>query len=68
VFIGGGDAALHAIDKATGKDLWQGSLPGPANGTPVTYQTREGHQFVVIAVGGGKDASLVAFKIEASRD
>jgi quinoprotein glucose dehydrogenase len=68
VFIGGGDAALHAIDKATGRDLWQGSLPGPANGTPMTYQTREGHQFVVIAVGAGKDATLVAFKIEAPRD
>ena len=68
VFIGGGDAALHAIDKATGRDLWQGSLPGPANGTPMTYQTREGHQFVVIAVGASKDATLVAFKIEVPRD
>jgi quinoprotein glucose dehydrogenase len=68
VFIGGEDTALHAIDKTTGRDLWQGSLPGPANGTPMTYQTRAGHQFVVIAVGASKDATLVAFKIEAPRD
>jgi quinoprotein glucose dehydrogenase len=68
VFIGGEDTALHAIDKATGKDLWQGPLPGPAKGTPMTYQTREGHQFVVIAVGAGENATLVAFKIEGTRD
>lgn len=68
VLIGGEDAALHAIDKATGKDLWQGVLPGPAKGTPMTYQTSEGHQFVVIAVGGGEYATLVAFKIDAPRN
>jgi quinoprotein glucose dehydrogenase len=68
VFIGGEDTALHAIDKATGKDLWLGPLPGPAKGTPMTYQTREGHQFAVIAVGAGEGATLVAFTIEAPRD
>lgn len=68
IFIGGEDTALHAIDKATGSDLWQGSLPGPAKGTPMTYQTREGHQFVVIAVGSGENATLVAFKIGTARN
>jgi quinoprotein glucose dehydrogenase len=68
IFIGGEDAALHAIDKTTGRDLWQGTLPGPAKGTPMTYLTREGHQFIVIAVGSGENATLVAFKIKASRN
>jgi quinoprotein glucose dehydrogenase len=68
VFIGGEDAALHAIDKTTGSDLWQGPLPGPAKGTPMTYRTRDGHQFVVIAVGAGENATLIAFKIRASSD
>jgi quinoprotein glucose dehydrogenase len=64
IFIGGEDAALHAIDKTSGKDLWQGPLPGPSKGTPMTYLSREGHQFVVIAVGSGENATLVAFKID----
>ena len=29
VFIGGGDAAFHAIDKATGHDLWSAPRPRP---------------------------------------
>ena len=33
----------------------------------MTYQTREGHQFVV-AVGAGEKATLVAFKLEAPRN
>ena len=68
VFIGGEDTSLHAIDKVTGKELWQGPLPGPAKSTPMTYQTREGHQFVVIAVGAGEKATLVAFRLDAPRD
>jgi quinoprotein glucose dehydrogenase len=68
VFIGGEDTALHAIDKATGKELWQGPLPGPAKSTPMTYQTREGHQYVVIAVGAGEKATLAAFKLEVPRN
>ena len=58
--MGGGDTSLHAIDKETGKDLWQGALPGRANSNPMTYQAG-GRQWVVIAVGQGADASLVAF-------
>jgi quinoprotein glucose dehydrogenase len=61
VLIGGGDGALHAIDKATGREIWQADLPGRATATPMTYRTRAGHQFVVIATGVGKGASLVAF-------
>ena len=68
LFVGGGDMALHAIDKATGEDLWQGQLPARSHGTPMTYRSREGHQFVVIATGSGADASLVAFSVEDGAD
>jgi quinoprotein glucose dehydrogenase len=63
LFVGGGDNALHAIDKATGRELWRVSLPARSHGTPMTYRTSEGHQFVVIATGSGSEASLVAFSL-----
>jgi quinoprotein glucose dehydrogenase len=67
LIIGGGDGALHAIDKATGRELWQAELPGRATATPMTYRTRAGHQFVVIATGVGKGASLVAFGLSGDK-
>jgi quinoprotein glucose dehydrogenase len=60
-FVGGEDMSLHAIDKTNGKDLWQGALPARSYGDPMTYRTRSGKQFVVIAVGQGADAAIVAF-------
>ena len=61
VFLGGGDPYLYAFDKATGAEIWRGGTTYPANGNPMTYRTRSGRQFVVIATGSGQDASLVAF-------
>ena len=48
------DKRFHAFDKATGKLLWETTLPFAGNATPITYELR-GRQFVVIAAGGGKD-------------
>jgi quinoprotein glucose dehydrogenase len=62
-FVGGEDMSLHAIDKANGKDLWTGPLPARSYGTPMTYRTRSGRQVVVIAVGQGEGAALVAFAL-----
>jgi glucose dehydrogenase len=61
LFVGSEDMFLHAIDKKTGKDLWQGALPARAFGNPMTYRTKSGKQFVVVAVGAGEKAELVAF-------
>ena len=63
VFIGGGDDALYAFDKDTGKEIWSGALPRRTSGTPMTYRARSGRQFVVVATGGGTDAALVAFAL-----
>jgi quinoprotein glucose dehydrogenase len=62
-FVGGEDTSLHAIDKATGKDLWQGPLGTRSYGVPMTYRTASGQQFVVIAAGQGADAKIVAFSL-----
>jgi quinoprotein glucose dehydrogenase len=69
VFIGASnfDRKFHAFDKATGKLLWETTLPAAGNATPATYEI-DGRQFVVIAAGGGKSGaasggSYVAFAL-----
>jgi len=64
VIGGGGDLALHAINAANGAEVWHASLPRRVNGTPMTYRSKAGRQFVVVATGGGEDASLVAFALD----
>ncbi len=64
VFAGGGDMALHAVDLASGAERWRMPLQRRANATPMTYRSRSGRQFVVIATGAGEDAALVAFALE----
>ena len=64
VFVGGGDSALHAIDAESGKELWEGTLPERSHGTPMTYRTSSGRQFIVIASGSGNNAVLVAFALD----
>lgn len=48
------DKKFRAFDKATGRLLWEATLPFAGNATPATYEVN-GRQFVVIAAGGGKD-------------
>jgi quinoprotein glucose dehydrogenase len=42
---------LQAFDAGTGKELWHGALPVPAQSTPMTYMLH-GRQYVVICAGG----------------
>jgi quinoprotein glucose dehydrogenase len=63
VFIGGGDPYLYAFDKATGREVWRVPTPFRTSGNPMTYKTRSGRQFVVIATGAGPDATLAAFAL-----
>ena len=46
------DQYLRAFDVETGKELWKGALPAGGQATPMTYQSRDGKQYVVIAAGG----------------
>src|SRR5262249_36966642 len=56
LFIGASnfDKKFRAYDSATGKLLWETTLPFSGNATPATYSVK-GRQYVVIAAGGGKD-------------
>jgi quinoprotein glucose dehydrogenase len=50
------DRKFHAYDKATGKLLWEATLPAGGNATPATYEVN-GRQYIVIAAGGGKSGN-----------
>ncbi len=54
---------LHVFDKATGAHLWEAvpPIPGPM-ATPMTY-LHKGKQYVVMAVGNGLNAGLVAYAL-----
>lgn len=64
VFISGGDQFLYAFDTSTGRELWRGAIPFASAGNPMTYRTRSGRQFIVIATGAGADNALVAFALD----
>lgn len=68
------DARFRAFDSRTGKELWTVRLNAAAEATPMTYQGRDGRQFVVIASTGGgffgnpvTDDSIVAFSLDSAR-
>jgi quinoprotein glucose dehydrogenase len=69
VFIGATnyDRAFRAFDAASGKVLWQTTLPAAGNATPAVYEVG-GTQYIAIAAGGGKwgapsGGSYVAFAL-----
>jgi quinoprotein glucose dehydrogenase len=46
------DEKFRAIDKKTGKTLWEFQLPVGGYATPATYEV-DGKQYIVVAAGGG---------------
>lgn len=55
VFIGGTrDKKLRAIDKDTGKTVWETTLPAVANATACTYMS-DNKQYIAISVAGDKE-------------
>ncbi len=53
------DKKFRAFDKATGKLLWETTLPFSACATPATYEI-DGRQYVVIGAGGQRDPATPA--------
>nr|WP_233281988.1 glucose/quinate/shikimate family membrane-bound PQQ-dependent dehydrogenase [Pseudomonas mangiferae] len=52
-FLGGTlDQYLRAYDVRSGRVLWEGRLPAGGQATPMTYQGRDGRQYVLIVAGG----------------
>ena len=72
VFVGAtDDARFRAFDSKTGRELWTVKLKGVAEATPITYEGRDGKQFVVIAATGGgffgnpvTDDSIIAYALD----
>ena len=72
IFVGAtDDARFRAFDSKTGKELWTVQLPGAAEATPMTYEGRDGKQYVVIAATGGgffnnpvTSDSIIAYALE----
>ena len=75
VFVGAtDDARFRAFDSKTGKELWTVKLTGAAEATPMTFEGRDGKQYVVItSTGGGffnnpvTDDTIVAFALDDSK-
>jgi quinoprotein glucose dehydrogenase len=54
VFIGATtDAKFRAFDSRTGKELWVTKLNDVARSVPITFQGKDGRQYVAIMAGGG---------------
>jgi glucose dehydrogenase len=54
VFIGAtNDHYFRAFDAKTGKVLWESKLEAGAYATPVTYQGKDGKQYIAISAAGG---------------
>ena len=47
----------------TGHEVWRGKVPYQNNANPMTYRTKSGRQFIVMATGTGADNALVAFAV-----
>jgi quinoprotein glucose dehydrogenase len=63
LFVTGGGQVLYAIDTKDGRTVWQHDFGRVAYSVPMTYATRDGRQFVVVATGAGPNAELVAFTV-----
>ena len=46
------DNFLRAYDLTTGRQLWEARLPAGGQATPMTYETSDGKQYVVMVAGG----------------
>jgi len=71
VFIGAtDDSRFRAFDAKTGKELWTAKIDAGAHASPITYQGKDGKQYVVIAATGGsqlfdptRSDALIAFAL-----
>ena len=46
------DDFVRAYDVTTGRQLWEQRLPAGGQATPMSYQGRDGRQYVVVVAGG----------------
>jgi quinoprotein glucose dehydrogenase len=68
------DGRFRAFDARTGREVWTVRLNAVAHATPMTYEGRDGRQYVVIAATGGGafgapviDDSITAFALGGAK-
>jgi glucose dehydrogenase len=64
VFIGGGDKYFYAFDSKTGREIWRTPIDYINTANPMTYRTKSGKQFIVMATGTGEDNALLAYSLK----
>jgi len=60
--VPGKDPSLHALDKATGKEVGAVKIPARTTAMPMTF-LHQGRQYIVFATGAGANTSLVALTL-----
>ena len=64
VFIGATiDGKFRAFDSKTGRELWVVDHQADANTIPITYQGKDGKQYVAIFAAGGEHKEVVAGRL-----
>jgi glucose dehydrogenase len=73
-FIGAtNDSRFRAFDSRTGAELWVTPIDAPAYSVPITYEGRDGLQYVAVVAGGGgswgsvTSNSVIAFALPRPR-
>jgi quinoprotein glucose dehydrogenase len=51
------DARFRAFDSKTGKELWVTKLPYSSTAVPITFQGKNGKQYVAIIASSGAPAN-----------
>jgi quinoprotein glucose dehydrogenase len=62
------DSKFRAFDSRTGKELWMTRLDATGDAVPMTYQGRNGKQYVVIAAGGTNRFRMLANTADQTAD
>ena len=67
------DSRIRAFESRTGKELWVRKIDSNGHSVPITYQGKDGNQYVIIMAGGGggyfatpPSDSLIAFRLGGS--
>ena len=64
------DSRFRAFDAKTGRELWVEKIDANGHANPITYQGKDGRQYVAIMAGGGgffgapSSDALIAFALE----
>jgi quinoprotein glucose dehydrogenase len=67
IFIGGGDGYFYAFETKTGKEVWRSKIPYNNTANPMTYRTKSGKQFIVMATGSSDQNALLAFAVDEKK-